>query len=68
LLHPNRGGERVLQPLDAAVEDRDALAEPINSVVEAVMGALEKTPPELSSDIKDKGDMNVAPTNKAKAT
>ena len=36
-------------------EIRDALAEPINSVVEAVMGALEKTPPELSSDIKDKG-------------
>ncbi|MFO0606057.1 MAG: rod shape-determining protein [Polyangiales bacterium] len=36
-------------------EVRDALAEPINSIVEAVMGALEKTPPELSSDIKDKG-------------
>jgi rod shape-determining protein MreB len=36
-------------------EIRDALAEPINSIVEAVMGALEKTPPELSSDIKDKG-------------
>ena len=36
-------------------EVRDALAEPINSIVEAVMAALEKTPPELSSDIKDKG-------------
>lgn len=36
-------------------EIRDALAEPINAVVEAVMSALEKTPPELSADIKDKG-------------
>jgi len=36
-------------------EIRDALAEPINSIVEAVMSALEKTPPELCSDIKDKG-------------
>ena len=36
-------------------EVRDALAEPINAIVEAVMGALEKTPPELSADIKDKG-------------
>jgi rod shape-determining protein MreB len=36
-------------------EIRDALAEPIHAIVEAVMGALEKTPPELSSDIKDKG-------------
>ncbi len=36
-------------------EIRDALAEPINSIVEAVMSALERTPPELSADIKDKG-------------
>ncbi|MBL8601592.1 MAG: rod shape-determining protein [Myxococcales bacterium] len=36
-------------------EIRDALAEPINAIVEAVMSALEKTPPELSADIKDKG-------------
>ncbi len=36
-------------------EIRDALAEPINSIVDAVMSALEKTPPELCSDIKDKG-------------
>jgi rod shape-determining protein MreB len=36
-------------------EIRDALAEPINAIVEAVMAALEKTPPELSADIKDKG-------------
>jgi rod shape-determining protein MreB len=36
-------------------EIRDALAEPINAIVEAVMSSLEKTPPELSADIKDKG-------------
>ena len=36
-------------------EIRDALQEPINIIVEAVMGALERTPPELSADIVDKG-------------
>jgi len=36
-------------------EIRDALAEPINAIVEAVMSALERTPPELSADIVDKG-------------
>ncbi len=36
-------------------EIRDALQEPINTIVEAVMGALERTPPELSADIVDKG-------------
>ena len=36
-------------------EVRDALSEPINTIVEAVMAALEKTPPELSADIVDKG-------------
>jgi rod shape-determining protein MreB len=36
-------------------EIRDALSEPINAIVEAVMAALEKTPPELSADIVDKG-------------
>jgi len=36
-------------------EIREALAEPINSIVEAVLLALEKTPPELSADIVDKG-------------
>ena len=36
-------------------EIRDALSEPINTIVEAVMAALEKTPPELSADIVDKG-------------
>jgi rod shape-determining protein MreB and related proteins len=36
-------------------EIRDALAEPINAIVDAVRVALERTPPELSADIVDKG-------------
>ncbi|NBB14864.1 MreB/Mrl family cell shape determining protein [Caulobacter sp. SLTY] len=35
----------------------DALAEPVNQIVEAVKVALEATPPELASDIADKGIM-----------
>jgi rod shape-determining protein MreB len=36
-------------------EIREALAEPINQIVEAVLLALERTPPELAADIVDKG-------------
>jgi len=36
-------------------EIRDALSEPISAVVETVKIALERTPPELASDIVDKG-------------
>jgi rod shape-determining protein MreB len=36
-------------------EIRDALVEPINQIVDVVKIALEKTPPELSSDIVDRG-------------
>jgi rod shape-determining protein MreB len=36
-------------------EIRDALSEPINVILQAVMKALESTPPELSADIIDKG-------------
>jgi len=36
-------------------EVREALAEPINAIVESVRMALERTPPELSADIVDKG-------------
>jgi rod shape-determining protein MreB len=36
-------------------EIRDALNEPTNSIVEAVLIALERTPPELAADIVDKG-------------
>lgn len=36
-------------------EIREALAEPITAIVDAVRTALERTPPELSADIVDKG-------------
>jgi rod shape-determining protein MreB len=36
-------------------EVREALAEPINTIVEAALLALERTPPELAADIVDKG-------------
>lgn len=36
-------------------EIRDALAEPISTIVEAVRSALERTPPEVSADILDRG-------------
>jgi rod shape-determining protein MreB len=36
-------------------EIREALMEPINAIIEAVLLALERTPPELSADIVDKG-------------
>jgi rod shape-determining protein MreB len=38
-----------------ADEIREALQEPVNQIVEAVRTALERTPPELSADIVDKG-------------
>ncbi|MDD9951182.1 MAG: rod shape-determining protein [Zetaproteobacteria bacterium] len=39
----------------ASEEVREAIAEPVNTIVEAVRIALEKTPPELAADIVDKG-------------
>jgi len=36
-------------------EIREALGEPVGAIVEAVKGVLEKTPPELSADIIDRG-------------
>ncbi len=36
-------------------EIREALKEPVNEIVKSVRRALEKTPPELSADIYDKG-------------
>ncbi len=36
-------------------EVRDALAEPVSTVVDAVRMTLEKTPPELAADIMDRG-------------
>jgi rod shape-determining protein MreB len=53
-------GRDLLQGVPKAVtitEDdvREALVEPINQIVDVVKVALEKTPPELSSDIVDRG-------------
>ncbi|MGM0415808.1 MAG: rod shape-determining protein [Thermodesulfobacteriota bacterium] len=38
-----------------SAEIRDAMAETVNAIVEAVRVALERTPPELAADIVDKG-------------
>lgn len=38
-----------------STEIRDALAEPIGTIVNAVKECLEKTPPELSADVMDRG-------------
>lgn len=38
-------------------EIREAISEPVNSIVETVKNVLEQTPPELSSDIIEKGIM-----------
>jgi rod shape-determining protein MreB len=38
-----------------AAEVRQALAEPVNSILEAVKVTLERTPPELAADIMDRG-------------
>ncbi len=40
-------------------EVRESLTEPINAVIDAVRTALERTPPELASDIFDRGIMLV---------
>lgn len=48
--------EGVPKTLPATDEEiREALAEPVMTIVEAVRMALERTPPELSADIMDKG-------------
>jgi rod shape-determining protein MreB len=39
----------------SSAQVREALAEPIDSIVEAVKLSLERTPPELASDILDRG-------------
>ena len=38
-----------------AAEVRDALAEPLSVIIEAIRTTLEQSPPELSSDIIDNG-------------
>lgn len=39
----------------SSAQIREALSEPVDSIVEAVKQALEQTPPELSADILDRG-------------
>jgi rod shape-determining protein MreB len=41
----------------SSVEIREALSDPISQIVEAVKVTLERTPPELSADILDRGVM-----------
>ena len=38
-------------------EVRDAIAEPIAAIIDAIKSTLDKTPPELASDIMDRGIM-----------
>jgi len=47
------GVPKTLTITDAEI--REALSEPVQTIVEAVKMALERTPPELSADIMDKG-------------
>jgi rod shape-determining protein MreB len=47
------GIPKVLELTSAEV--KEALTEPLNSIVDVVRTTLERTPPELSSDIVDKG-------------
>jgi rod shape-determining protein MreB len=47
------GVPKTLTVTDAEI--REALSEPVQTIVEAVKMALERTPPELSADIMDKG-------------
>ncbi len=47
------GTPKVLQV--SSEEMREAIAEPINAILEAVKTTLERTPPELAADIVDKG-------------
>ena len=39
----------------SSVEIMEAIAEPVNTIIESVKSALERTPPELASDIVDRG-------------
>ncbi|HYI35201.1 MAG TPA: rod shape-determining protein, partial [Thermoleophilaceae bacterium] len=39
----------------SSAEIREAIAEPVNSIIECVRECLEETPPELASDITEQG-------------
>ncbi len=48
-----KGVPRSLKISDAEI--REALAEPVSAIVDSVLQALERMPPELSADVMDKG-------------
>jgi hypothetical protein len=49
-------GYRALAPVDAYAEQvQAALARPLASIVDAVKDVLERTPPELASDVAERG-------------
>ena len=52
---PRPRGRRPATLTVSSDEIRDALAEPVNAIVEAVKVTLERTPPELAGDIADRG-------------
>lgn len=41
----------------SSAEIREALSEPVSAIIDAIKSTLEKTPPELSADVMDKGIM-----------
>ncbi len=51
--HVTEGVPRTVTISDANI--REALSEPLRQIVQAVRGALERVPPELSADIYDRG-------------
>ncbi len=50
-------GRNLIDGLPKDITIRDALADPLNTIVEAIKTTLEKTPPELAADIIDHGIM-----------
>jgi rod shape-determining protein MreB len=48
-------GRDLIAGIPKTIKIREALSEPVESIVEAVRQALEQTPPELAADILDRG-------------
>jgi rod shape-determining protein MreB len=44
-------------PKTLVISSRDAIAEPVAAIIDAIKATLDKTPPELASDIMDRGIM-----------
>jgi rod shape-determining protein MreB and related proteins len=59
-LHAEIGGRDLITGLPKTVvtsteEIREAIAEPVSAIVDAVQATLDKTPPELAADIMERG-------------